>query len=981
MIKSLISIRRVSWSLQFFIVVVAALVIAALWVGLLTYFQSADRSAVKRAREDMLNLAAMLEEETQRTVKTIDQILLFIKSDYERDPTDFDLQHWLTNAPFLRPLSLHASIVGLTGYKLGPSNSQTLTSGTRPEHAATDIGDLDLPRTYTTDIDSGLMLSNPVVDLSTGKAAVEMSRRLNSRDGSLVGAVRIALDPSYIEHFLSTFDIGNDGVIYLIGTDGVVRAQASKGHINDDDWFVVSAIARGTTEVNGKGNFERVSLHGVDRLFSYRKVDDLPLVVVVVRPTSEIKEPVQQQRRFGFELGAIFTLVIVLLVTYLLRELNRRLRTEVRLNQKSTLLEATLEHMDQGIMMIDAEHHVSVCNRRAIEMFDLPADFLATQPCYSEILNLPSQLEALGVLDPQTQTYIRTSGLDGEFRIFERDGIKGHSIEIRSVPLPGGGAVKTFTDVTERRNGEKVLRIAMEQAEAANRARSNFLATMSHEIRTPLNGVIGLSGLLMETTLDLEQSQYIKTLQGSAEHLLGVINDVLDFSKLDTKNTVLEQVPFDLGSLVQVVISLVNPRAAAKALELRYTIDPNLPKMLLGDPTRLRQILLNLVGNAVKFTERGYITLDIAAAPCAESTGNTVSVEFSVKDTGIGISESALPKLFKEFQQLDGSISRRYGGTGLGLAISRGFVRLMGSDILVESALDGGSRFHFTVSLAQAADPHSPEDASSFYPKSSTATLQDILGRSLKVLLAEDNPTNQLVATAMLRKQGCLCDVASNGREAVEAVGRETYDIVLMDMMMPDIDGMQATRIIRCMPGRENLPVVALTANAFAHDREACLAAGMTGFVSKPINKDTFIRAVLESFGQKPPIGAVSDPSPGSIPVDGPLNLEIISELEDLYSDMEICFGPFLEESAKRLIRVKELLVDDKRESLAIEAHTLKGACLTFGMQVVGKQAAALEQAAHDDNIVLLNPIYERLAREFEIARDALQRRMLPKVA
>ena len=421
---------------------------------------------------------------------------------------------------------------------------------------------------------------------------------------------------------------------------------------------------------------------------------------------------------------------------------------------------------------------------------------------------------------------------------------------------------KLSREIGERRRAEQAMRGAAHMAEAASRAKSEFLANMSHEIRTPMNGILGMLQLTMLTELTGAQRSKLGHAEDAARSLLRIIDDILDLSKIEAGRLELETVDFSLDETMGRLATLVRPSAKDKGLHFDIALDDDVPRWLIGDPLRLGQVLLNLCSNAVKFTERGSVQVRVtrrgggtahveagnqpAGAAAAGMKPAAVELEFSVRDTGIGISEGDRGWLFQSFSQADSSTTRRFGGTGLGLTISKRLTERMGGRIEVESAVGHGSLFRFNAHFGLADPAPRPQPAA---PKG--AGESGIGG--VRVLLVEDNPINQEVARAMLMAAGALVEVAGDGAQAIAALANAEFDAVLMDVQMPVMDGLEATRRLRGDPRHAHLPIIAMTANALADDREVCLAAGMTDYITKPISMQTMVQAMSRHLAGRQP--------------------------------------------------------------------------------------------------------------------------------
>jgi signal transduction histidine kinase/DNA-binding response OmpR family regulator len=663
------------------------------------------------------------------------------------------------------------------------------------------------------------------------------------------------------------------------------------------------------------------------------------------------------------------------------------------LQRTNLLLHAQKEAVIDGILAVDEQGRIVSFNRRLCEMWNIPHNLFMGDGLEPEFHNgsplgtffvksdLPEVLISLIETTYDDPDVVRHGEIIYGDRVFDY-----YTSPVSSEQNKFFGLIWCFRDITAKKQADLLqmqlmedLRKAKDEAEEAVRTKAAFLAMMSHEIRTPINGVIGMTQLLAGTDLNNEQNKFVRTIQVSGEMLLSVINDILDFSKIESGKLELESVALDVRALVRDIYDVQLSKAKEKSLKFEVSMHTYVPPFIVGDVTRLRQILLNLVSNALKFTDTGSVRIGVRlASEQVPNPDQPFQLLFSVTDTGIGITDEQRQRLFQPFSQATATTARKYGGTGLGLVICKNLVETMGGKIQVESKTNQGSIFSFTITTQIAKERPS-------------YTLQDAMNKSistgsrlgdrvpLKILIAEDNLINQELAMAMLIKMGYQPDVVDNGLAVLEALQVNRYDLLLLDVQMPEMDGLEtAAHLVNhwhdLHTGYERPTIIAMTASAMQGDREMCLRAGMDDYISKPIMMDSLQRtiekwAVGEQINEADAINTVAKDmsssviDPAAIKNLQQINPKLIGRMINLFT---------IEEAPVLLKNLRQAIANNDLQEVSYNAHTLKGSSNILGAKTLGKLCLEVELKGKREDPVGLPDLFAQIEQQYQIACEEL---------
>lgn len=793
-------------------------------------------------------------------------------------------------------------------------------------------------------------------------------------------------------------EVSGGGARILIVEDSEMSAAVIEGNLHLLKYVVVASVPTGSQAIQKAGellpNIVLMDIHlegemdGITTAEQIRVRFDIPVIYMTAHGEEDILQRMKITEPFGFLMKPFDYMELRSVIEVALYKHT----VEQNLKERERKLDTLLRNIGDTIIATNSEGYVEFVNHAFYVLTGWRQDEILGK----ELSSMPWVLNEINTesLDSLFHTALleKTVKMIYNYTMVTKNGtwriIEGNVAPIVESDEEIAGVVLILRDVTERKRAEIALtrshsaldeerKRAEEQtklleaqtqdlmqaraaAEQASQLKSEFMATMSHEIRTPLNGIIGVVDLLRETNLLPQQSEYVDIISKSSDALLRIIEDVLDFSKIEAGKTLIEHIEFNLRGLVETTVEILAPKAYKKNLRLEYFIEKNVATSLKGDLARLRQVLLNLVGNAIKFTEQGGVRVQVGLS---SETSTHATIRFTVKDNGIGIPAEAHSRLFQPFTQVDGSTIRKYGGTGLGLSISKRLVELMEGTIGFESAVGKGSTFwfelplekHAQLNIGKVADPESR----AYETDNRTHSLNENSERQLNALLVEDNEISQIVMATMLRHLRCRVDLATNGREAVQLFQAATYDLVFMDCHLPEIDGWEATFQIRQMErAGADTPIIALTADALEGDKERCFAAGMNDYMPKPIKLRNLAGMIEKWSSKKKP--SMTLPANKLKEVPGTPQIIDSERLDELRQLGEGDGGGLLGKFIEIFLRTTPPLFAQLREAVDKErpldvvriAHALKNSSSNIGAVAVTNICDRLQELGKTGSVV-----------------------------
>jgi PAS domain S-box-containing protein len=943
--------------------------------------QFSREKTIEQVNDTTSNLASLLEHNLADSSRGIDLALLSISDWLEHMGREAHLDDARINQLLETHRARHPEV---HAFRVSNQQGDLLWGKGVDPAALVSIVDRDFFSLHQAQPGQLLIVSEPNLGRVSKMPVVAFTRSFRKPDGSFAGVVTAAVPVSHFFNQLSGLELGPHGsaVIRHLNKGLLTRfppVDGPGGQLGDKK--VSSEFVTLLESGVSSGRFHTLNApDGYERTYAFRRIRHMPYILAIGMAPEDYFDAWDREVEKTFMLLGAFFLASVFGAWLFHRAWLQRQRDTETLRASELRYRTYIESAPEGIFVTDLEGHYVEVNPSACQMVGYSED---------ELLRMAvTDLAPPGPVEEYVETFesVKSTGMqDTDLTLRRKDG-STIDVALRAITLPNQRVMGFCSDITEHKKANAELQqhrlhleelvtkrteqlaIAKEAAEAANVAKAAFLANMSHEIRTPLNAITGMAHLIRRGGLPPPQLDRLDKLEAAGAHLLDIINAVLDVSKIEAGKLILEEAPLRIESVIGNVISMLTAKSQAKHLQLISQVSPGLPD-LLGDSTRLQQALLNYATNAVKFTDAGKVSLRVSLI---EQDAGSAMLRFEVDDTGIGIAAESIPRLFSAFEQADNSTTRKYGGTGLGLAITRKIAQLMDGDAGASSTEGVGSTFWFTARLkknlhALAGNEHTAID--------NAIEILQARHAGRRVLLAEDEPVNREITSMLLGDALLDVDIAVDGVEAVNLATETAYAVILMDMQMPRMDGLDATRSIRRQTSGGQVPIIAMTANAFVEDKERCLEAGMNDFITKPVNPSHFFATLLQWMPASAPSASDSTPTepPAAAPkptadvalaqIDG---LDVTTGLSAVQGKMTSylrLLKIFIDHHHQGHDLIRAALNNGNRDEARDIAHSLKGAASNLGALTIQEIAAAIEL-----------PLKQQLPDGEEVARTALAR-------
>jgi len=968
--------------------IVVAVLIAVTWMFTLAFTHADEREAERWLASSLADLSGSVQWQMQQSTRRGLVLLDEADTEWVRDPSEFNAGEWsLAHGSDLDP-NLQIIQLDVTG---------RVRTATDPEMIGRDFSRearfVDFARSMHP------FGKNGAIGLGASPGEMLISRPLMWPDGTEAGTLLIDFDPWRGMTDLPQWKLGQNGIIALLRKNGGARILLPTSEIGEPDRAQVLSVfdsAAATHEGTWTGPLLQDK---IDRDVYFTRLYDLDLVLLIGVGRQDALAPTLNRS----EAVKIFAGVVSILLAFgaylVIRQVDFARRREERLaedrnlieiaygelamaksnsERKSAEIEATLAGMTDGVMMLDSDMRLVNWNDRYPERVGIPRNILRVGQSIEEVLRHQASYGEFGDADAEFEVLRRVAAMRSirASSTIERLRPDGSTIEMRRSRMPDGGLVTLYIDISTRKQAEAAMLEAQRIAEEATQQKSRFVAIVSHEIRTPLNAVINCLGLLDESELSSAQRRLANTAREAGEALMELVNDILELSNAESGKVQLRPAVFELTPLMEGVRSMFQPGATKRGIRIVLDIAPELPRQIKSDPGRLRQVMMNLVSNAAKFSSPGVVTI---RAEMKLIGGMKPMLQILVQDQGPAIPAEEASKLFVPFSRLSNARNSGAPGTGLGLAICERLTRAMGGELGLRGAPSGGNEFWFILPLEAAVAP-----ARNALPVANKISL--IQRPRARILIVEDIPANHLVAATLLRREGFRVDVAESGPAGIAMVQSMPYDLVFMDLIMPDMDGLEATRRIRALPGlASRLPIVALTATTSADDRTRCIAAGMDDMLGKPIRPAALFELVNSYLGSPTRMARASE---APVPLAANDSMDVIddvrlSELRQglppavVMSLVDQCLGDI----RQRLPALKTALAGGEAKPIEHAAHALGGMAASYGMAAFDSRMRRIIRHARAGEIEAARSAGEGAEGDFAVAAETIKLHLRDAVA